>query len=59
MAYREKKGYYKAPTRQMWRRSVIVLVLMLLFCISILGKLSLIQIVGVDYWREKAVSTSR
>ncbi|NLN81333.1 MAG: PASTA domain-containing protein [Clostridiales bacterium] len=56
MAYREKeKVTTKAPTRQMWRRSVIVLVLMLLFCISILGKLSLIQIVEADYWREKAV----
>ncbi len=45
----------KAPTRQMWRRSIIVLALMLCFCIGVLGKLSVIQIAEADYWREKAV----
>lgn len=46
----------KAPTRQMWRRSVIVLVILIGFCFSaVVGKLSILQIVQADEWREKAV----
>ena len=52
---RNSKATTKAPTRQMWRRSVIVLALLLLFCIGVTAKLSKIQIAQADYWREKAV----
>jgi len=52
---RNSKATTKAPTRQMWRRSVIVLTLLLLFCIWVTAKLSKIQIAQADYWREKAV----
>ncbi|MDD3692763.1 MAG: penicillin-binding transpeptidase domain-containing protein [Oscillospiraceae bacterium] len=45
----------KAPTRQMWRRSVVVLVILILFCIGIIGKLSIIQIAQADFLREEAV----
>ena len=39
----------KAPTRQMWRRSVIVLVILIGFCFSaVVGKLSILQIVQAD-----------
>lgn len=45
----------KAPTRQMWRRSVIIMVVLFFFSVCVVGKLSLIQIAEADMWREKAV----
>lgn len=46
----------KSPTRQMWRRSIIVLVILVGFCFTaVIGKLSVIQIAQADTWREKAV----
>lgn len=46
----------KSPTRQMWRRSIIVLVVLIGFCFSaVIGKLSILQIAQADTWREKAV----
>lgn len=47
----------KAPTRQMWRRSIVVLVILIGFCFSaVIGKLSILQIVQADEWRERAVA---
>lgn len=47
----------KAPTRQMWRRSMIILVVIVGFCFSaIVGKLAVLQIVQTDEWQKKAVS---
>ena len=47
----------KAPTRQMWRRSIVVMVLLIGVCFSaVIGKLSILQIVQADEWREKAVN---
>ena len=47
----------KAPTRQMWRRSVICLVVLLGFCFSgLAGKLAVLQIVQADEWQKRAVS---
>lgn len=52
---RRNKATTKAPTRQMWKRSIVVLVILLLFCVGVTGKLSIIQIAEADYWRERAV----
>ena len=47
----------KAPTRQMWRRSVVVLVVLVGFCFSaIVGRLAVLQIVQTDEWQQRAVS---
>lgn len=47
----------KSPTRQMWRRSVIILVVLLGFCFSaVIGKLAVLQIAQTDYWQKQAVS---
>ena len=47
----------KAPTRQMWRRSIVVLVILIGFCFSaVIGKLSILQIAQADEWRERAVA---
>lgn len=47
----------KAPTRQMWRRSVVVLVALVGFCFSaIIGRLALLQIVQTEEWQKRAVS---
>ncbi len=47
----------KAPTRQMWRRSVITLVILLGFCFSgLVGKLAILQIAEADEWQKRAVS---
>ena len=46
----------KSPTRQMWRRSIVVLVIMVGFCFSaILGKLVMLQIVETEEWQKLAV----
>lgn len=47
----------KSPTRQMWRRSVIILVILVGFCFTaVVGKLAVLQIVQTDEWQKKAVS---
>ena len=47
----------KAPTRQMWRRSVIIMAVLVGFCFTaVLGKLAVLQIVQTDEWQKKAVS---
>ncbi|MCI9415293.1 MAG: PASTA domain-containing protein [Clostridiales bacterium] len=47
----------KAPTRQMWRRSVVVLVILIGFCFTaITGRLAVLQIAQGDEWQQKAVS---
>ena len=47
----------KAPTRQMWRRSIICLVVLLGFCFpGLAGHLALLQIVQADDWQKRAVS---
>ena len=46
----------KAPTRQMWRRSIVVLIILIGFCFTaVVGKLSVLQIAQADTWRERAV----
>ncbi len=51
----KNKTTTKAPTRQMWRRSAFIIVVLTLMCAGIVGKLSVIQIAQADFWREKAV----
>ena len=47
----------KTPTRQMWRRSIVVMVILIGFCFStVIGKLSILQLVQADEWRERAVA---
>lgn len=47
----------KAPTRQMWRRSLGVLVVLVGFCFSaIIGQLVILQIVQTDEWQKRAVA---
>lgn len=47
----------KSPTRQMWRRSVVVLVILVGVCFStLIGKLAVLQIVETDEWQKRAVS---
>ena len=47
----------KLPTRQMWRRSVVILVVLVGFCFSaIIGRLAVLQIAETDEWQRKAVS---
>ena len=46
----------KSPTRQMWRRSVMVMLLLLGFCFSaIVGKLVILQVVETNAWQTLAV----
>lgn len=45
----------KAPTRQMWRRSIATLVILILFCAGVVSKLSLLQFAQADDLRKKAV----
>ncbi len=47
----------KAPTRQMWKRSVVVLVILIGFCFSaVVGKLAILQLAQGDDWQQRAVS---
>ena len=47
----------KAPTRQMWRRSIVVMVMIIGICfVTIIGKLAKIQIAEGETWREAAVN---
>ena len=47
----------KLPTRQMWRRSVVILVVLVGFCFSsIVVRLAVLQIAETDEWQRKAVS---
>jgi len=49
------KATTKAPTRQMWKRSMAVLAILVICWVGVTGKLSVIQIAEADFWREKAV----
>ncbi|MCL2884783.1 MAG: hypothetical protein FWF49_04795, partial [Oscillospiraceae bacterium] len=47
----------KAPTKQMWRRSVVVLVLVVGLCFSVLiGNLGVIQLGQAAFWQQKAMA---
>ncbi len=46
----------KAPTRQMWKRSIVALVILGICFSAVIGKLSVLQIVQADQWRERAVA---
>lgn len=46
----------KLPTRQMWRRSLIVMVIVGFVFVALLGRLALLQIVQTDDWSRRAVA---
>lgn len=47
----------KSPTKQMWRRSLITLLLIIGFGFSaVLGKLVILQLVEADQWQQRAVT---
>ncbi len=47
----------QSPGRQMWRRSVWVLVILIGFCFSaVVGKLAILQLVQTEEWQERAVT---
>lgn len=54
MAKKKETPTSKAPTRQMWWRSVIVLALLVVLCAGLVGKLSVLQIAQADTLREMA-----
>ena len=47
----------KAPTRQMWRRSIITLVIIIGFCFTaVVGKMGVLMIAEGEDWQQRAVS---
>ena len=47
----------QSPSRQMWRRSVIIMVILVGFCFSaVIGKLAVLQLVETADWQERAVT---
>lgn len=47
----------KAPTRQMWRRSIVTLVVLIGFCFAgLAGRLGVLQIAQASDWQRRAVS---
>lgn len=51
-----EKGTTRLPTRQMWKRSLGVLVILAAFLAAIVGRLAYLQVVQNEEWSRRAVS---
>ncbi|MBQ3134137.1 MAG: PASTA domain-containing protein [Clostridia bacterium] len=56
MANETGRNATRLPTRSMWRRSIVVLVVLALLVVLLLGRLAYVQIFEHDYWSKLAVS---
>ena len=45
----------KAPTRQMWRRALVIMGILVLCFSAVVGKLAVLQIRETGDWQERAV----